>query len=254
MTNFSVSTQFRTNYDGYYEGESEWRRLCANDKAANIVELCGATPHTKVLDIGSGEGAVLQRLADLAFARELYSLEISETSVEVIGRRGIKNLVECRIFDGYNVPYAAMSFDLAILSHVVEHVEHPRKLLYEAGRVARYVFVEVPLELNLRLSRDWQWNSVGHINFYTPKSIRVFLQTCGFTIISQKVTNPSYIVYRYQYGYIKAMLHYAVKELTLRLRSDLATAILTYHCSLLCHSLEPGSLGQYRGESLSAYG
>ncbi len=51
-------------------------------------------------------------------------------------------------------------------SHVVEH---PRTLLHEARRVARHVFVEVPLEHNLRLPRDFAADDLGHINAYTRK-------------------------------------------------------------------------------------
>ena len=45
-------------------------------------------------------------------------------------------LVESKLFDGARVPYPDNSFDLAYMSHVVEHLEHPRQLIYEAARVA----------------------------------------------------------------------------------------------------------------------
>lgn len=47
------------------------------------------------------------------------------------------------------------SFDLAIQSHVLEHVEYPRVVSHEAARVADYVFVEVPLELNRRTAEHF---------------------------------------------------------------------------------------------------
>ena len=66
--------------------------------------------------------------------------------MEAIRAKNIPGLFDCKVFDGYTIPYDDNAFDLVVLSHVVEHVEHPRKLLYEAKRVARYVFIEVPLE------------------------------------------------------------------------------------------------------------
>jgi hypothetical protein len=45
----------------------------------------------------------------------------------------MRNLAEARTYDGYRIPYGDKRFDLAVLSHVVEHLEHPRLLLYEAS-------------------------------------------------------------------------------------------------------------------------
>jgi hypothetical protein len=36
---------------------------------------------------------------------------------------------------GYSIPYDGSALDLVILAHVVEHLEYPKTLLYEAGRV-----------------------------------------------------------------------------------------------------------------------
>ena len=49
-------------------------------------------------------------------------------------------------------------------------VEHPRTILEEAARVASHVFVEVPLEDHSRMRRDFVFDHVGHINFYSPRT------------------------------------------------------------------------------------
>lgn len=238
MNDISVNERLKLNYDEYYEGESEWRWLGAIDKAANVVALCDkivSIPHNTVLDIGSGEGALIKRLSDIGFGHELYSLEISTSAIDIIIKRNIPRLVECKLFDGYRIPYEDKKFDLAILSHVVEHVEYPRMILREAGRVANYVFVEVPLELNARLPENYKWDKVGHINFYCPKTIRRLLQTTGFEVVSLKIINPSYAVYKYRFGK-KAIFRFLPKEILLRLWPCLATSLYTYHCAILCQS------------------
>lgn len=233
MEDISVNDTLRDIYDGYYDGESDWRRLCAIDKANNIVSLCSEYPHKTVLEIGSGEGSVLKRLSDLQFGDALYSIEISKTAVETIYKRNIESLIECRLFDGYNIPYADSKFDLAILTHVVEHLEYPRKILCEAGRVATHVFVEVPLEDNRRQEKDFVFNSVGHINFYSRRTIRKLVQTCGFEVLTQIVTNPSCRTYTFQHG-SKGVIRYLLKELNIRVMPGAATNLWTYNCSLLC--------------------
>jgi len=233
MPNITVNDELKAKYDSYYAGESQLRWLAGGDRARNITTLCSERPHRSILEIGAGDGSILQRLSDLQFGDALYAIEISKTAVEVIRRRNIQRLVECALFDGYNIPYEDNRFDLVVLSHVVEHLEYPRKMLYEASRVARSVFIEVPLEHTVRMSRDFQFNEVGHINFYTPKTIRRLIQTCRLEVLAQVVTNPSYGCYRYQFGG-KALLKYLLKQVLLWVSAALATRLFTYQCALLC--------------------
>jgi SAM-dependent methyltransferase len=230
-----VDPQLRRNYDEYYSGSSAWRELGAIDKATNIVLMCGGLTPKKLLDIGAGEGALLQRLAALGFGEEYSALEISASGVESIGNRRIAPLVDCQQFDGYNIPYVDGAFDLAILCHVLEHVEHPRLVLSEAARVARFVFVEVPLEHTRALASDFVWNNVGHINFYTAKTIRLLVQSCGYRVLDQRQTHPSLEQYRFRLG-SKGVGAYLCKELALRLMPATAQRRWTYHSSLLLRS------------------
>lgn len=232
MTRARVDPRLQSNYDEYYPELSEWRELGAIDKANNVCALCTPCAPDTVLEIGAGEGAVLQRLAGSGFGRRHYALEISTSGVERIRQRNIASLVECRQFDGYDVPYDDRSFDVVILSHVLEHVEHPRLLLNEAARVSRHLFLEVPLEHNRRLPRDFVWDSVGHINYYTAQTIRLLVQSCGHEVVEQRETHPARRQYLYRLGR-KGNLAFALKDLGLRLAPHAAQRMWTYHSSLL---------------------
>lgn len=234
VAKLEVGEVFAKHYDACYgEGESPWRRLGAMDKAANIVRLCGQVPHDRVLEIGSGEGAILQRLADVGFGKELHAVDISKSGVEVTRKRNIPTLKECRVFDGHTVPYKDASFDLVILSHVLEHVEYPRRLVYEAMRLAPHLFVEVPLEHTIQLPRDFVFDPVGHINFYSKKTIRRLLQSCGLEILQTAVTDNSFRAYKFKHGW-KGLLLYAPRWVLLQVTPWLATGLAAYNCSLLC--------------------
>ncbi len=159
-----------SNYSDYYkDGYSEWRRLGAIDKVENIISLCENMTHNSILEIGAGEGSILKRLSDLNFGNKLYALEISSSGIEMIKKKNITQLVECKLFDGCHIPYDNEKFDIAILSRVIEHIEFPRQVIYEASRVAKNIFIEVPLEDNIRLSRNFEFTRVGHVNFYSPR-------------------------------------------------------------------------------------
>jgi ubiquinone/menaquinone biosynthesis C-methylase UbiE len=230
----NTSEQLLSNYQDYYaDGDSEWRRLSALDKANNIITLCKDIPHQSVLEIGAGEGSILKRLSGLNFGDQLFAVEISHSGVEAIKNKKIPRLEECELFDGYQLPYEDNRFDVAILSHVVEHVEHPRLLIYEAARVARNVFIEVPLEDTMMMAENFVFNKVGHINFYSPKSIRRLVQTCNLKVVGQITTNPSKEVYQFKKGF-RGFVNFLIKNIVLKLAPGMATKIFTYHSALLC--------------------
>jgi SAM-dependent methyltransferase len=233
-----VQERVSAQYQHYYaDGPSEWRRLGALDKAANIIALCAGLPVKSVVEIGAGDGSVLARLSELGFGETLHAVEISSSGVEVIRQRAIPRLVRCDLFDGSRIPHDSGRFDLAVLSHVIEHVEHPRQLLYEAARIARWVFVEVPTEDMSRRAADYVPDAVGHINFFSPRTIRWLLQSSGLTVLRQKTTNPSKGTYVHAAGR-KGVLQFYVKDWLLGLAPGFATRHFCYHEALLATASE----------------
>ena len=234
MNEINICDELKNNYRDYYNnGDSEWRRLGAIGKVENIMLLCSQLPHTSILEIGAGEGSILKRLSELNFGNKLYAVEISQSGVDTILNREITRLTECKLFDGYHIPYPDNKFDLVILSHVIEHVEHPRQLIYEASRVAKYVFIEVPLEDTIRLSDNYIFDKVGHINFYSQKTIRRLLQTCNLTVISEVIANSPKSTYTFNVGR-KGLINYFIKQFFLNISASLATKLFCYHGALVC--------------------
>jgi SAM-dependent methyltransferase len=232
MTDLKVSDYLVENYENYYqESEIRWRELGAIDKCSNIQQLCSELPHRTILEIGAGDGSILKRLAELGFGEKLFALEIVPNAVSKINQLGIPTLAECKLFDGYHIPYEDNSFDLVILSHVLEHAEYPRKLVYEASQVAKNVFIEVPLEDTIKLPPNFTFTKTGHINAYSPKTIRRLIMSCRMEILQQVTTNPSKEVLVYRYGK-KGLLQFYLREIMLKVFPKLATQLFTYHLAL----------------------
>lgn len=223
----------------HYGAPSEWRWIGARDKAQNIVALAGGGAHRSVVEIGAGDGALLARLSEQGFAEELAALEISESGLVQTRARGIPELSECRLFDGERIPFEDDRFDLAVLSHVLEHAEQPRRLLTEAARVAKRVFVEVPLEDHWRLPQHFEPNSLGHINYFSQKSLRRFAQTCDLLVLDECVVNSSREVYAARSaGGLGGTWRWALKAVTLRAAPALAQRLWTYHGAILCERID----------------
>jgi SAM-dependent methyltransferase len=222
-----------THYADYYADPiRRWRALGAIDKATNVVRLWRDGAQVgRVADIGCGEGSVIQCLAELGFGKEFVGFEISDSALGMARQLSYARPTSFVSFEGTRLPVDDRSFDLAILSHVIEHVEDPRALLFEARRVARSVFVEAPLELNFRTPSHFEWTDVGHINLYNPLLLRHLCESCGLRIVAEQVTCPSRRIFEFQSGRM-GVAKWAIKRGLLILK-PLATLLVTYNGSVL---------------------
>jgi SAM-dependent methyltransferase len=84
-------------------------------------------PHARVLDVGSGDGAIAARVME---ARPDVRIE----GVDVLVRPSAR--IPVRAFDGHVLPFADASFDAAMIVDVLHHTDDPAELLAEAARVA----------------------------------------------------------------------------------------------------------------------
>lgn len=189
-----LTDSVKTAYDQFYTNDqTAWRMLGAKYKAQNITDVCQSIKPAKVLEVGAGDGSILHFLDQWNFAPELYAIEIAQSGVNQIRERKLSLLKEAQVFDGYQIPYPDNSFDLIILSHVLEHVEHERILIRELKRVAKYIVIEVPKDYRYGVDKKMNhFLGYGHINMYTPTSLRFLLQSEGLNILADKVslTNP----------------------------------------------------------------
>jgi SAM-dependent methyltransferase len=239
MPTLSVSTSLHNLYDTQYDGQSNWRRICAVGKAADIATICNGNRFDTVLEVGAGEGAVLQRLDEIGFGRNLYGLEISASGVQIIQERRIGSLREARLFDGYTIPYSDKSFDLIYCTHVLEHVEHERLFLQELKRVARNVFIEVPLEDVFFVGRKIKKaREFGHINFYRRETLINLLRTVGLKPVRYQVVDFSADVLRFSDGWFKGSAKHAIRAALLRGAPRLAQFVFSYNIAVLAETID----------------
>lgn len=228
-------------YDEYYGSDhlAHWRELCARDKAANIVVLWRGTrseASCTVADVGCGDGAVIQELSRQGFGRSFVGFEISRSGLEYARQRRYEKPASFVMFDGTHIPAPDKSFDVVLLTHVLEHVESPRGLLREAARIARYVIAEVPLELHARTSPDFHLNDVGHNHLFNPLLLRHLFQSLGLTVLDEQITCPSRAVFTFHRPVPAATLDWAAKTALLKIVPRLAPRLWTYHGSLIASS------------------
>jgi ubiquinone/menaquinone biosynthesis C-methylase UbiE len=185
-----ISAAVKSAYDGLYnQHDGTWRMLGAKYKAQNIIEVCKGRKFKKVLEVGAGDGSILYYLDQWNFVSELHAIEISKNGVDAIKSKNLSTVKSVQEFDGYHIPFADNEFDLVILSHVLEHVEFERMLLRELKRISKFQVIEVPRDHKFGMDkRIKHFLDYGHINMYTPSSLRFLLKTEGLEILEDKIT------------------------------------------------------------------
>ncbi len=224
-----VNDKLGAMYDGYYGdlATANKRRIAAKQTVNHLRTMLSEHRFRRVIDVGAGEGAVLAMLDNGEFADELHAVDISASGVDAIRRRGLTHLRSATVFDGYNIPGSDDYYDLGMAIHVLEHVEHERAFLAELTRKCRWVYVEVPLELTLRVNISTSAR-YGHINLYTPKSFRNLLQTSELDVLSFQVFPNSLEYEMLLGGRVGGTIKHALRSTFLEIAPHLATFAMTY--------------------------
>lgn len=232
------------HYREFYSMDRDvlWRELGARAKAKNIVDVWeaayGQTDRpVSAIEIGCGTGDVLRRLAAMKFAQSYAGYDLSADAIADAARNTTQADIHWATFDGRRLPSENGAFDVAILSHVIEHAADPRGLLAEAFRVAPIIVAEVPLEAHWRSPAHFHWSRTGHINFFTVWSFRQLLESAlaprQLRVLAERITTPGLSVYQYRSGAVRGSLTWAVKSSMLSVWPRLATRISTYHATML---------------------
>jgi SAM-dependent methyltransferase len=212
-----------------------WRELGARSKAAHVKELCaraGLRP-ASVVEIGCGDGALLAQLRGLADVRDGF--ELAPPAAE-LARRAVPDARRIEAFDGARVPAGDGEYELAVLSHVLEHVGDPLPLLAEAARVATWVLVEVPLEANrsaARPAKRAEAARIGHLHAFDRAAVRALVAGAGLRV-HDELTDPLPYEHHAFFGRRRsAAVKWAVRASVHRLAPRAAERLFTVHYAVL---------------------
>jgi len=170
----------------YWETASIW-------KADEMINLIKQTEHRKfrsVLEVGCGYGMVIQRVSDYWNIPQVAGID-QDKLVLKMAKKISPNCSYINI-DALNLPFPDDSFDLIILSDIIEHFDHPELLLKEARRVSTYSIFKIPLEKCLvNIGRRYgRKDGSGHLFSLDEKSTIDLITRTGFQIIDKKSSQP----------------------------------------------------------------
>lgn len=184
----AISRELKEKYDNQYSDRTEaWRKLGAVGKVENILDVTKGYQFENVVDVGAGDGNILSLLSQHSFSKKYTAAEISNSALEQIRKKNIDGLADIQQFNGYHLPFEDNTFDLAVCSHVIEHVEFPRKLLREIRRISKNQVLEIPIDFSFGVDKKFKhFYEYGHINIYTPSLFNFLLLSEGFKILNKK--------------------------------------------------------------------
>jgi SAM-dependent methyltransferase len=225
---------------------ARWRALGAAGKVDHVIALCGQARvvPSSTLEVGCGDGALLSELHRRGFGGRLCGVEITDAAVRIARERPEIQSVER--YDGTHLQAADNSYDLGLLSHVLEHVPDPSALLAEVGRACRAVVVEVPLEANWsarRPSKRKHAAEVGHLQRLERAGARSLIERAGLSIAYELEDPLPLEVHRFFAtglgGRAAATAKWALRSGVHRAAPALARRMFTVHYACLC--LTPGA-------------
>ena len=220
---------------------ADWRALGAIGKADHVVDLCaraGVRPQS-TLEVGCGDGALLCELHRRRFGGAMAGVEITEAAVEIARERPQIDSVE--LYDGRHLTVPDETYELGILSHVLEHVHEPAELLAEVARACKTVIMEVPLEDNRSARRDSKREhaeEVGHLQRLSRESARQIATDAGLSVVCELEDPLPLAVHRFFAETTRAQAlgttKWALRTGLHRLAPDRARRVFTVHYACLC--------------------
>lgn len=222
----------------------EWRALGARVKAGHSAQLlarAGLSP-ASVVEIGCGDGALLAELSARGLARSLDGFEVAVEAVEIARSRRLPRVGRVEAYDGVRLPVADDTYDLAVCSHVLEHVEQPLAVLREAARVAEWLLLEVPLEANRsarRPAKRAEAARIGHVQFFDRAAIAALLTGAGWTPVHDLADPLPREHHTFFAPGTASTLKWAVRAATHRIAPRTAERLFTVHYAVLARRGSP---------------
>jgi ubiquinone/menaquinone biosynthesis C-methylase UbiE len=128
-----------------YTSAAEQEHLDAIDDTfvLHAVRLLAGRPRGRALDIGTGPGQIVIKLARRLTLWKFTGVDRSQAMIAqanhnlVVAGPSLTGRVEFRTADGNSLPFPEATFDFVMCNSVLHHLAEPQKLLREMARLAK---------------------------------------------------------------------------------------------------------------------
>jgi len=149
----------------------------------------GAFPK-RILDIGCGGGAFLERLK--IFKSKAFGIDLDYEILNTLSRRN--SHINTTVADAKNLPFRNNCFDLVTLIDVLEHIDDGKGLILTIKKTLNdkgVLLVCVPAYSALYGKHDKMY---GHKRRYSRKELIELLERAGFMVIRATYFQPAFVL------------------------------------------------------------
>lgn len=169
-----------TNYDKSFDG-----RFTAKFKS-KMFELCTVSEGDKVLDVGCGNGSLINAIKQKGNIK-VYGIDISPEMIKEC--RGRYKNIEFQISRAEETPFVDSHFDIVIICCVLHHLHDPKKFFQEAHRILKtngtLIIGEPHFLLPVRKFIDWIVSPLlqaGDNKLFSHEKLKSLFSENGFLV------------------------------------------------------------------------
>lgn len=163
------------DYYGRLTDEDFAQRYSAENRARQqklLKELAVYTRGRRLLDVGCGDGQLLQTARDEGW--DALGIDLSESAIRCCSRRGLS----ASRTDFFDISLDEQRFDVIVMSELIEHVSSPQRFLTRAEELldmGGIVYLTTPNFGSLArrmLGESWSVIHPEHIGYFERSTIR----------------------------------------------------------------------------------
>ena len=147
--------------------------------------------HTRIVDVGCGEGIALEKLVKMHPGRQVIGVDLEAENIEICKKFGLTAVYS----DVNSLALPSSSFDFCIMIDILEHLKTPLDAVREIYRILRpggRLVIVIPNDRNFFLSRmalgmvKEAYYEAGHEKQWKPREVVRLLTDAGFEIARRK--------------------------------------------------------------------
>jgi 2-polyprenyl-3-methyl-5-hydroxy-6-metoxy-1,4-benzoquinol methylase len=191
-----MSRDQRSSNQRKHESRNPIQRALIDNFHAKVVEMVRRAQPSTILELGCGEGYVLQALADAGVSAQLTGIELDDRAARIArDRLGERATIEHR--DARELAADGRRFDMVLMLEVLEHIPDPAQMLPILDSLTNgWVLLSVPWEpvfrgLNLLRGKNITrlGNDPDHVNHWGRLGFGKFVST-RFDIVTTPEVFP----------------------------------------------------------------